>query len=198
MLGAVALNAAGRLGSWPPTKGATTATGEQLDFHPGMGMRWEITRGTNDTNGELFEATNWVDAGMPGPPVHVHPAAEESYEVVEGAIEVFRDGKWSPVRAGEKATVPAGVPHSVRNASDAPARIVNIHQPAQRFESFFRDMHRLIHEGKIKRLPPKEPRSAIYAAMLFAKYPEEIRTTKPPNGVFKALAFVGRALRFKV
>jgi len=25
-------------------------------------------------------------------------------------------------------------------------------------------MHRLIHEGKIKRLPPKDARSAIYAA----------------------------------
>jgi hypothetical protein len=25
----------------------------------------------------------------------------------------------------------------------------------------------LIREGKIKRLPPKEPRSAIYAAMVF-------------------------------
>jgi hypothetical protein len=35
-------------------------------------------------------------------------------------------------------------------------------------------MHRLIHEGKIKRLPPKDPRSAIYAAMLFGKYPDEI------------------------
>lgn len=91
-----------------------------------------------------------------------------------------------------------GVPHSVRNASDEPARIVNIHQPAQSFESFFRDMHRLIHEGKIKRLPPKDPRSAIYAAMLFGKYPDEIRATKPPNQIFQALAFVGRALRFKI
>jgi hypothetical protein len=90
------------------------------------------------------------------------------------------------------------VPHSVRNTSDEPARIVNIHRPAQRFESFFRDMHRLIHEGKIKRLPPKEPRSAIYAAMLFGNYPGEIRTTKPPNRLFKALAFVGRVLRFKL
>ena len=161
-------------------------------------MRWEITRSTEDTAGELFEATNWLDPRMPGPPVHVHPTAEESYEVVEGALEVFMNEEWSTVRAGEKATVPAGVPHSVRNHSDEPVRIVNIHQPAQRFEAFFRDMHRLIHEGKIKRLPPKDPRSAIYAAMLFGKYPEEIRTTKPPNGVFKALALVGRALRFRL
>jgi mannose-6-phosphate isomerase-like protein (cupin superfamily) len=170
----------------------------ELDFHPGMGMRWEITRSTADSSGELFEATNWIDPQMPGPPVHVHPTAEESYEVIEGALEVYMHGEWSPVRAGEKASVPAGVPHSVRNASDQPARIVNVHQPAQRFEEFFRDMHRLIHEGKIKQLPPKEPRSAIYAAMLFGKYPDEIRTTKPPNGVFRALAAVGRALRFKV
>jgi mannose-6-phosphate isomerase-like protein (cupin superfamily) len=163
-----------------------------------MGMRWQITRSTEDTAGELFEATNWLDPQMPGPPVHVHPTAEESYEVIEGELEVFMNGEWSPVRASEKATVPAGVPHSVRNTSDEPARIVNIHRPAQRFESFFRDMHRLIHEGKIKRLPPKEPRSAIYVAMLFGSYPGEIRTIKPPNGVFKALAFVGRALRFKL
>ena len=175
-----------------------TGNDRRLDFHPGMGMRWEVTRSTADTAGALFEATNWIDPHMPGPPVHVHPTAKESYEVIEGALEVFMNGRWSPVRAGEKATVPAGVPHSVRNAFEVPARIVNIHQPAQQFESFFRDMHRLIQEGKIKRLPPKEPRSAIYAAMLFGKYPDEIRTTKPPNAVFKALAAIGRVLRFKL
>ena len=170
----------------------------RLDFRPGMGMWWEITRSTEDTSGELFEATNWGEPRMPGPPVHVHPTAEESYEVIEGELEVFMNGNWSAVRAGEKATVPAGVAHSVRNASDEPVRLVNIHKPAQRFESFFRDMHRLIHEGKIKRLPPKDPRSAIYAAMLFGKYADEIRATKPPNWLFQALALVGRALRFRI
>jgi mannose-6-phosphate isomerase-like protein (cupin superfamily) len=181
-----------------PSRETSRGDNPRLDFRPGMGMWWEITRSTEDTSGELFEATNWIEPRMPGPPVHVHPTAEESYEVVEGALEVFVNGEWSPVHAGEKATVPAGTPHTVRNASDGPARIVNIHQPAERFESFFRDMHRLIHEGKIKRLPPKDPRSAIYAAMLFGKYPDEIRATKPPNQVFQALALVGTALRFKI
>ncbi len=161
-------------------------------------MWWEITRSTADTSGELFEAINWIEPGMPGPPIHVRHAASESYEVIEGALEVFKDGGWSPVRAGEKATVPPGVPHSVRNAGDQTAKIVNIHQPAQRFEAFFRDMHRLIHEGKIKQLPPKEPRSAIYVAMLFGNYPDEIRAMKPPNAVFKGLAFLGKALRLDV
>jgi mannose-6-phosphate isomerase-like protein (cupin superfamily) len=163
-----------------------------------MGMRWEITRSTADTAGELFEATNWLDPHMPGPPVHVHPTAEESYQIIEGALDVCVDGEWSTVSAGETATVPAGVPHTLRNASAEPVRIVNVHQPAQQFESFFRGMHSLIQQGKIKRLPPKEPRSAIYVAMLFGSYPNEIRTTKPPNWVFKSLAVVGRALRFKL
>jgi len=94
--------------------------------------------------------------------------------------------------------VPAGVPHTFRNASDKPVRAVTRIQPAGRSEAFFRDMHRLIHEGKIKRLPPKDPRSAMYAAMLIDAYPDEIRITKPPNGVFKTLAAVGKALRFKL
>jgi mannose-6-phosphate isomerase-like protein (cupin superfamily) len=179
--------------------GVVSRSGErELDFRPGMDMTWEITRSTADTAGELFEATNWVAAHMGGPPVHVHPSAEESYEVIEGALDVFVDGKWSTLRAGETATVPAGVPHTLRNASAEPVRLVNIHRPAMQFEPFFREMHALIRAGKIKRLPPKDPRSAIYAAMLFGRYPDEMRTTKPPNGVFRMLALVGRALGFKL
>jgi mannose-6-phosphate isomerase-like protein (cupin superfamily) len=181
------------------SSGATPSGNDRhLDFHPGMGMRWEITRNAEDTGGALFEATNWIDPHMPGPPVHVHPTAEESYEVIEGALEVCSDGEWRTVRAGETATDPAGVPHTLRNGSAEPVRIVNVHRPAQQFESLFRGMHSLIQQGKIKHLPPKEPRSAIYAAMVFGRHPNEIRTTKPPNWVFGSLAFVGRALRFKL
>jgi mannose-6-phosphate isomerase-like protein (cupin superfamily) len=183
----------------PSESGAAAGSRErQLDFHPAIAMRWEITRSTADTGGELFEATNWLDPKLAGPPVHVHPTAEESYEVTEGALDIFVDGEWRTLRAGETATVPAGVPHTLRNATTELVRLINIHRPALQFESFFREMHALTQQGKIKRLPPKEPRSAIYVAMLFTKYPNEIRATKPPNAVFKALALVGMALRFKL
>jgi mannose-6-phosphate isomerase-like protein (cupin superfamily) len=184
----------------PSGVSAVTPAGDdrQLDFRPGMDMRWEVTRTAADTAGELFEATNWLGRELAGPPVHVHPTAEESYEVIEGALDVCVDGEWRTLRAGESAAAPAGVPHTLRNASGEPVRIVNIHRPALQFESFFREMQSLIRQGKIKHLPPKEPRSAIYVAMLFGKYPNEIRVRKPPNGVFKALAFVGRTLGFKL
>lgn len=184
----------------PPDPSSPKSDGDdrRLDFHPGMGMRWQITQSTEDTHGALFESKNWLDPGMPGPPVHVHPGQEESFEVIEGVLDVLIDGEWSAVGAGETATVPAGVPHTLRNAGDEPVTCFTRIRPAGEAEAMFHDMHRLIREGRIRRLPPKEPRSAIYAAMLFGKYPNWIRTTKPPDAVFKALALVGRALRFKL
>ena len=170
----------------------------QLDFHPGMAMRWEITRSTEDSSGELFESTNWLDPGMPGPPTHVHPDSEESFEVIEGSLDVCKEGEWTTLAAGATATVPAGVPHTLRNASDEPAKTVTRIRPAGRSEAFFRQMNGLIHAGKIKRLPPKEPRSAIYAAMLFDRYPDVICVTGPLSGIFKALALVGKSLRFEL
>ena len=169
-----------------------------LDFAPGMAMRWEITRSTADTGGELLETVNWVGPRTGGPPVHVHERAEESYEVLEGTLEVFIDGQWRTLRAGEKATVAPGTPHTLRNTSNQPVRLVNTHRPALGFEAMFRELNALIKAGKIKRLPPKDPRSAMYAAMLFAKYPDEQRITKPPPAVFRTLALVGRALRLKL
>ena len=119
--------------------------------------RWEITRSTADTGGELFEATNWLDPSMAGPPVHVHPTAEDSFEVIEGALDFCVGGKWRTLRAGESAAAPAGVPYTLRPANGERARAINVHRPALQFESFFREMHGLISQGKIKHLPPKEP-----------------------------------------
>ncbi len=50
----------------------------------------------------------------------MRPTAEESYEAIEGALEVFMNGDWSPVRVVEKVTVPAGVPHSVATRATGP------------------------------------------------------------------------------
>jgi mannose-6-phosphate isomerase-like protein (cupin superfamily) len=178
--------------------GEATSSDRELDFRPGMEMRWEVTRSTEGTSGELFETINWLDPGLPGPPPHVHPESEESFEVIEGSLDVFFDGEWRTLGPGASITVPPGETHTLRNASDEPVKTYTRIRPAGRSEAFFRDMHRLIQEGKVRHLPPKEPRSAIYVAMLFGAYPDVIRTTKPPNGVFRTIALVGKALRFKL
>lgn len=172
-------------------------TDRELDFHPALGMRWEITQSTQDTAGQLFESTNWLDPRMAASPRHLHPS-EESFEVTEGSLEVWKDGEWKTVGTGETASAPAGMRHTFRNASNEPATIITRFRPAARSEAFFRHLHKLIQEGKIKRLPPKDPRSAIYSSMLISAYSDEFRATGPMGFVMKATALVGKALRFEI
>lgn len=168
------------------------------DWGPGVGMTWQTTQSASDTDGALLEGTMWFAPHMAGPPVHVHPDAEETFTVLEGAIEVLLDGTWSAVAVGETSVVPKGAPHSVRNLSDVPAKLVNTHSPAQDMEGFFIDGAALAGAGKITALPPKNPKSAIYAAMLFTKYPREIVAVGPQRPLFRGLSLVGRALGWRV
>ncbi len=169
----------------------------ELDFHPGMGMRWEVTQSTDETSGALFESTNWIDPRMPGPPPHVHPSSEESFEVLEGSLDVCIDGECRTLGPGESVTVPPGQAHTLRNASDQPLTTITRIRPAGRSEELFRNMHRLIGEGKLKRLPPKEPGSAICGDALRPMFRRDPRDRTAPRGL-KALALTGRALRFKL
>jgi mannose-6-phosphate isomerase-like protein (cupin superfamily) len=177
---------------------ASQQADRELDFRPAVGERWEITQSTADTSGELFEAVIWLDARLQGPPPHVHQNSVDSFEVVEGSLGVFKDGAWTTLRSGDTASVPAGAPHTFCNRTDEPVKFVAQMRPAGRTEEFFRHMVTLIREGKIKRLPPKEPGSAIYASMLFLQYPDVTRPTGPMSAVLKATALIGKALRFKL
>lgn len=170
----------------------------ELDFHPAFGERWEITKSTEETSGELFESLLWLDPRMSGPPPHVHPATEESFEVIEGSLDVLRDGGWTTLRPGEMATVPANVRHTFRNSGDETTKVVIRIRPAGRAEAFFRQMHTLIADGKLKRLPPKEPGSLIYVAMLLREYRDWTRSTGPLGAVITTAALTGKALRLKL
>ena len=174
----------------------TAAQDRVLDFGP-VGMWWEITRSTADTGGELLEIVNLIGPGFDGPPLHVHPTAEESYAVVSGSAEVCVGGAWRTVTAGETATVPAGTPHTIRNVSGAEVRLVNVHKPAQGFERFFRRLHALATSHGVG-LPPKGLRSAILLSMLFTEHPREIVSVKPSRRTMKALALAGRLLGYKL
>ena len=163
----------------------------RYDLGAGTGLQFEIARSTEDTSGEMLELTMFFAPGMSGPPVHTHPA-EETFEVTQGTIEVLLNGGWKRVETGETAVVPRGAPHSVRNLSAEPAVVQNIHRPAAGMEAFFVDGAQLAGEGKIRSLPPKDPRSAVYAAMLFIKHDRALRVTGPLRAVFQALSRVGR------
>jgi mannose-6-phosphate isomerase-like protein (cupin superfamily) len=167
-----------------------------LDFSP-MGMRWEITKSTADTGGQLFEAINVIGRDFAGPPLHMHPSAAESYAVVSGTLDVCVGGEWRKLAAGESVTVAAGTPHTLKNTSGAEVKLVNVHKPAQEFERFFRRLQALACSGRVT-FPPKGLRSAILLSMLFSEHPQEVVSVKPPCWSMKALARVGRTLGYKL
>jgi quercetin dioxygenase-like cupin family protein len=76
-----------------------------------------------------------------GPPLHKH-AYRELFYVLEGTYEftLHHDGRMETTKgaAGTAVAVPANVPHTFRNATDGPARLLFVHQPAA-LESFFEE-----------------------------------------------------------
>src|SRR2546427_1461400 len=76
-----------------------------------------------DTDGKyaLFEAI--VPPGG-GPPPHVHSREEEGFYVLEGEITFTIDGKTVVATAGIFANMPVGTPHSFKNESSRPAKML--------------------------------------------------------------------------
>jgi quercetin dioxygenase-like cupin family protein len=74
-----------------------------------------------------------------GAPLHTHSREDEWSFVTEGTIGVMVGDTVIEAHAGNLVFKPRGVPHAFWNASDAPARIVEVIAPGG-FEGYFRDM----------------------------------------------------------
>jgi quercetin dioxygenase-like cupin family protein len=90
----------------------------------------------DDTNGRyaLWEAL--VPPGG-GPPSHVHSREEEGFYIMDGEITFTVNGERVVAKAGTFANMPVGVPHSFKNESDRPARMLISVAPAGLEEMFF-------------------------------------------------------------
>ncbi len=87
-----------------------------------------------DTAGRFCMVEMRVPPGG-GPPPHRHDF-EETFRVLEGEIEFTFRGEWMVARAGTTVNVPANAPHSFRNASAAPARLLCLCSPSGQEELF--------------------------------------------------------------
>src|SRR3984957_4270185 len=89
-----------------------------------------------DTNGKyaLWEAI--VPPGG-GPPPHVHSREEEGFYILEGEITLQIGEKRIVVSSGMFANMPVGTPHSFKNESNRPARMLLTVPPAGLERMFF-------------------------------------------------------------
>lgn len=105
-----------------------------------------------DTNGKyaLWEAI--VPPGG-GPPAHVHSREEEGFFILDGEI-TFRIGDETKVAtAGMFANMPVGTPHSFKNESGQPAKMLISVAPAGLEQMFF-EVGVPLPEGSTSASPP--------------------------------------------
>lgn len=118
-------------------------------------------------------------------PAHIHTREDEWSIVTEGAIG-FRSGDREVVlEAGGYITKPRGEVHTMWNAGQTPARMIEVITPGG-FEGFFHELSELIAQG-----PPKPEEAAAIAeryGLIFASpewFPDlaaRYNLTLPPIG----------------
>lgn len=126
----------------------------------------------DDTNGKyaMWEAV--VPPGG-GPPPHVHSREEEAFYILEGEITFTVNGEKVVALAGMFANMPVGTPHSFKNESDRPAKMLISVAPAG-LEKMFMEVGVPLTDGATTALPPtKEEIEKLLAVA--PKYGIEIR-----------------------
>jgi quercetin dioxygenase-like cupin family protein len=158
------------------------------------GSRYEIAKSTAEAGGEFVEMIFHLPPGSVAPPPHTHPGLVESYEVLEGELDVMINGDWQTLGPGESASVPADTEHTFKNRSGAVVRARNVHRPPARFENYIEHANRLLDERGIK--GAKDPRVPIYLSMVMLEYPDTIAPSRSRERIgMRALAGLGRLLR---
>jgi mannose-6-phosphate isomerase-like protein (cupin superfamily) len=170
------------------------STEKVLNLKSVFGVEARITTPSSATGGAYVEMDCTVVPG--GRTIyHFHPQQEESYRVLEGTLDVRRDGKWTTLREGEYFEIPAGTVHGWRNTAKVPVRFINIHRPALGFQDHMETLHHLVNVGKIK--GTKDLRSIIYMSMSAVRHKPDV-AVDPPQGLVNAMAFIGRSLGWKL
>jgi quercetin dioxygenase-like cupin family protein len=106
----------------------------------------------DETNGKYAMWEAFVPPGG-GPPPHVHSWEEESFFILEGEITFTVDGERVVATAGTFANMPVGTPHSFKNESDCPAKMLISVAPAG-LEAMFFEVGVPLAEGAMIADPP--------------------------------------------
>ena len=88
-----------------------------------------------------------------GPPPHVHSREEEGFYILEGEITFTINGERVVATAGMFANMPVGTPHSFKNESNRPAKMLVSVAPAG-LEKMFMEIAVPLAEGATTALPP--------------------------------------------
>jgi hypothetical protein len=105
------------------------------------------------------------------PPAHLHPAQDETFEVLEGRLRVIAHGEERVLTVGERIEIPRRTPHRMA-AADAGARVRWTTRPALRTEAWFAEL-----DAANRRHGGRAPVPVLLA--LIVRYNDVFRLTRP-------------------
>lgn len=132
----------------------------------GEGLRVHAT--AKDSGGRflIVELTSRPGGG----PHHLHShEAAEQFMCTEGRITVFTDGSAHDLTAGESVTIAPHVPHTYRNLTDAPARLLCTLSPPHDIEAFLLEVCEPVANPDGP-LPPVDPAESAWAMQIAARH----------------------------
>ncbi len=101
------------------------------------GERVTFLETASTTNGERLVFDNYIAAGTPGPPPHVHPLQEERFEVLDGQFFATLNREKRTFSAGQSFVVPPGAAHTFQALPNQDATFRVTLSPALDSEEFF-------------------------------------------------------------
>lgn len=115
-------------------------------------IRMEFVVTSAESSGELHQMRVTYAPHSDPPPSHLHPAQDETFEILDGAIEFILDGVRSEHAAPSVVEVPAGTVHELRNHTAEPATVQWSTRPALRTGEFFIALHEAQAAGDVEAL----------------------------------------------
>lgn len=168
--------------------------------HPVTGERITFLETSEETEGEyaLLELRVRPYGFVAAP--HIHPLAEESFEIRSGTFALVVDGEEKRVGTGERAIVPAGAEHTWWNAGHDEGVAIVEFRPGFKTEEFFESFFGLAQDGKVR--PKTGLPNVLWLAAIFRSYHDFGYVAKPPlflqRAVFKPLGAVARLLGYRL
>src|SRR4051794_7459734 len=89
-----------------------------LDFEPTLKTKATVVQSARDKYHDPVIMIAEIGPGESGPPAHIHPSQQETYDVLEGEAEFILGDRKFAVKQGDKVEIPANTPHTFKNTTN--------------------------------------------------------------------------------
>jgi len=169
---------------------------EIIDFEPFVKRKTIVVKSANYKQMDTMVMIIELGPHEAGLPMHIHPQQHETCEVLEGEADFIIADKTVHAVKGDRIEIPPKTPHAIKNTAASWLRMRDTLWPALGFEEELRELHGLVHEGKVTGY--RNLKSRIYLSMLCLKYEDVHHPIKPSFKKMKLLASVGKFMGYKI